>query len=234
MAIPWQTIDSIETGEGRLELRQRGASDFLITIDNRILMNASGNLSEMELARLACAPIASRPTPRVMVGGLGMGFTLRAALDTLPAKAEVVVVELNPVVINWCQGPMAHLTGNAVDDPRVTMVVDDVSERICRAATTGGKALFDAIILDLYEGPHPADGGRNDHLYGHGALSLAHAALKGNGVLAVWAEDPDKGFEKRLQSAGFSADRHRPGKGGRHVVYLAKKTSAGRRPRRRK
>ncbi|MDF1577883.1 MAG: hypothetical protein P1P81_05495 [Desulfobulbales bacterium] len=225
MAKPWQVVDSIETEEGLLELRRRGEEDFLITIDNRVLMNSSANMSEVVLAELACEPLKDKKNPRVLVGGLGMGFTLKAALDNLPPDAEVTVAELTPVVVEWCRGPLAALTGGAVDDPRVTVVIDDVASLIGEAARSGQDHGFDAIILDLYEGPYEGNQ-EGEYLYGDGALSLSRAALKPGGVFAVWSEFPDRAFEKRLQAAGFAVTRQSPGRGGRrHVVYIAKKTS---------
>jgi spermidine synthase len=186
------------------------------------------NMSEIVLSELACGALKNTMNPRVLVGGLGMAFTLKAALDNLPAGAEVVVAELTPIVVTWCQGPIAHLTEGAVDDPRVTVVIDDVATVIRNAAKKGKGSRFDAIILDLYEGPHEADKIRGDYLYGDRALALSSGALQPNGVFAVWSEDPDQAFEKRLQKAMFSVDRQRPGRGGRkHVVYIATK-AAGR------
>jgi len=155
-----------------------------------------------------------------------MGFTLKAALDNLPADAEVVVAELNPIMVKWCRGPIAHFSGGAVDDPRVKVVIDDVAAVIRFAANKGQGNRFDAIILDLYDGPHGGAPGRGAHLYGERALALSSSALKAEGVFAVWSEDPDQAFEKRLKAAGFSVNRQRPGRGGRrHVVYIAKKMS---------
>jgi spermidine synthase len=227
MTRPWQIVDSIDTDEGLLDLRQRGETDFLITIDNRVRMNSSANMSEIVLAELACEPLKNKKkNPRVLVGGLGMGFTLKAAIDNLPADAEVVVAELNPIIVKWCRGPIAHFTSRAVDDPRVKVVIDDVASIIRYAAMKGKKNRFDAIILDLYEGPYEGDQGRGEYLYGDMALELSSSALKVGGVLAVWAEDPDKAFEKRLKAARFAFNRQRPGRGGRrHVVYIARKKS---------
>ena len=225
MARPWRIVGSIQTPEGLLELRQRGETDFLITIAGRVLMNSSGNVSEIVLAQLACASLKNRKKPRVLVGGLGMGFTLRSALDQLPADARVVVAELNPIMVEWCRGPMARLTAGAVDDPRVELVMGDVAAVIRSAAMKGKPDRFDAIILDLYEGPYEGDPGRGEHLYGHVAIELSRSALKAGGVFAVWSEDPDRAFEKRLKAATFVVDRQRPGRGGRHVVYIARKTS---------
>ncbi len=225
MATPWRTLDSIDIDEGFLDLRQRGETDFLITINGRVLMNALANMSEIALAELACESLKNKKNPRVLVGGLGMGFTLKAALDNLPVDAEVVVAELNPIIVKWCRGPLAHLTGGAVDDPRVKVVIDDVAAVIRYAAMKGKGDRFDAIILDLYEGPRRGDPGRGEYLYGDMALALSSSALKAGGVLAVWSEDPARSFEKRLKAAGFCVNRQRPGRGGRrHVVYIAKKT----------
>src|SRR4051794_32656158 len=120
---PWQVIERVETNEGRLELRQRGERDFLITIGGRVLMTSAAHRSEDELARLACAAMIRRPRPRVLLGGLGMGYTLRAALDQLPPAAEIAVIDLNQQVVAWCQGPLAGLTDHATADRRVQITV---------------------------------------------------------------------------------------------------------------
>lgn len=223
MAQPWQTIEKVDTPDGVLELRRRGVRDFLILINNRVLMNSSANRSELALGKAACRNIASRVRPRVLIGGLGMGLTLRSALDALPAAAQVVVAELNPVVVGWCRGPLAEITRSAVNDPRVTVVIKDVSVVIKKAAEPGAEQ-FDAIIIDLYEGPGPSSDALLDPFYGGRALKTTAAALSPGGVFAVWGENPDAGFEKRLAAAGLSVDRQRPGRGGlRHVVYVAQK-----------
>ena len=220
MPRPWQIIDSTETDEGRLELLRRGERDFIIKVDGRVLMNGNAHRSERVLAELACSRLPGRERPRVLIGGLGLGFTLRAALDNLPAGAEVVVAELNPVVERWCRGPLRDLTDAAVEDPRVRVIIADVAEVIAE----GESKPFDAIILDLYEGPCEATrhhAGR-DRLWGTKALAHTRAALIKGGILAVWGEDPDAAFEKRLSSIGLPFERRRPGKGtARHVVYLA-------------
>ncbi len=223
MAQPWQSIDMVETADGILELRRRGVRDFLILINNRVLMNSSTNRSELALGERACRIVPAHPRPRVLIGGLGMGLTLRAALDSLPETSKVIVVELNPVAVMWSRGPLAELTKNAVDDPRVLVKIDDVAAVIAKAAQPGAERC-DAIILDLYEGPHAKTDADKDPFYGTRALNTTSAALTPGGVFAVWGEAPDTGFEKRLTNAGFSLDRSRPGRGGlRHVVYVAKK-----------
>jgi spermidine synthase len=145
-----------------------------------------------------------------------MGYTLRAALDALPRNARVVVAEIEPAIVRWCRGPLAGLHRRAVDDPRVTIRMEDVAQGIARAETP-----FDAIVLDLFEGPRTANQAREDPFYGPQALERTRAALTPGGVFAVWSEDADPAFAKRLRSAGFTVETLRPGKGGpRHVVYL--------------
>jgi spermidine synthase len=222
MAQPWKIIDSVPTTAGILELRQRGARDFLITVGNQVLMNSLAHRSEVALGELACAHLRPQKAPRVLVGGLGMAFTLRAVLDQLPESGEVVVAELNPVVVRWCLGPLADLTGGAAADPRVTVDIIDVSARI-RQSTGNPAQAFDAIVLDLYTGPDAGSHWRDDPLYGSRAIATARAALKPGGILAVWGESPDAGFARRLAEAGFTVSTTRPGRGGlRHVVYIAK------------
>lgn len=222
MALPWKIIESIPTPEGTLELRQRGEKDFLIMIGTQVLMNSLANRSEIMLGQIGCKHLTNRQNPRVLVGGLGMGCTLRAVLDTLPSSAGVVVAELNPIVHTWCLGPLKSLTAGAASDPRVSVEICDVAERIRRSAASNGEDLFDAIVLDLYRGPHAKTDQRNDPLYGSRAIQNMRAALKPDGVLAVWGEQYDEGFDRRLTDAGFKVTASRPGKGGlRHVVFLA-------------
>jgi spermidine synthase len=222
MAQPWKTIESVATDEGILELRQRGERDFIITIGPQVLMNSLANRSEVVLGQLGCGHLKDSATPRVLVGGLGMGFTLRATLDSLPPAAEVVVAELNPTVVEWCRGPLAPLTENAVDDSRVTVEICDVARRIRRTAVDGGESRFDAIILDLYRGPHAKTHHSDDPLYGSRAIDNMRAALKPCGAVAVWGEQYDESFDKRLRNAGFTVTTERPGRGGlRHAVFVA-------------
>ena len=222
MALPWKIIDSIETEEGTLQLRQRGAKDFLIMIGTQVLMNSLAHRSEVVLGQLACEHLRQHPLPRVLVGGLGMGFTLKSVLDHLPVAAQVVVAELNPVVVQWCQGPLAVLTDGAVNDPRVIVEIGDVAALIKRSAITAAEGGFDAIVLDLYRGPHFYADAENDPLYGNKAIAAARLALKSGGILAVWGENYDERFEQRLRKAGFTVTVQRPGKGGlRHAVFVA-------------
>jgi spermidine synthase len=219
MTRPWQILASTPTDEGLLELRRRGDRDFILVVGGRVLMTSVHHRSEDRLATLACAELAGIAAPRVLVGGLGMGFTLRAALDALPAGARVVVVERSAPVAAWCRGPLAGLTGDAVSDPRVEVRIADVAQVIADARP----AAHDAILLDLYEGPNASSQRRDDPFYGAAALALTRAALAPGGILAVWSEDPDVAFERRLQAAGFAVSVHRVGHGGRvHLVYLGR------------
>jgi spermidine synthase len=219
MSRPWQVLERVETAVGPLELRRRGERDFLMTLAGRVLMNSAAHRSEVALADLAAAAIAGRAAPRLLIGGLGMGYTLRAALDALPATARVTVAELEPAVVRWCRGPLAGLTACAVDDARVTLEVGDVADVIAAASRWVEDARFDAIALDLLEGPR----GREDPHFGDAALRRLRAALVPGGVVAVWSEGPDVGFERRLTAGGFRVERSRPGRGGlRHAVTLGR------------
>jgi spermidine synthase len=188
----------------------------------QVLMNSSAHRSEAALGALACRGLRRRAGARVLVGGLGMGFTLRSVLDSLPPSGRAVVAELNPVVVEWCRGPLAALTGGAAEDPRVCVEIADVAAVIGRCAEAGEESRFNSIVLDLYQGPHAASHKRDDPLYGSLALERTRAALVPGGVFAVWGENHDAGFEKRLKAAGFSVTSERPGRGGlRHAVYVA-------------
>jgi len=231
MTRPWRLVDAAETAEGRLELRRRGERDFVITVGGRVLMNGSASRSEEALARAACAGLsapAPGTRPRVLLGGLGMGLTLRAALDALPKTARVVVAEIDPTIVAWCRGPLAPLHGRALDDRRVEVRVADVAEVIAQAAAAADRRSdapadprFQAIVLDLYEGPRGAAQAA-DPLYGAAALERTRRALAPGRVLAVWSEEPDAAFERRLGAAGFRAERLRPGGGPRHAIYVAR------------
>lgn len=228
---PWRILDSVETPEGVLQIRQRGERDFLMTIGGRVLMTSVAHRSEDALAELTCGLPGARPRPRILLGGLGMGFTLRAALDRLPAGAIVDVVDLNPAVVAWCRGggPLAALTRQAADDRRVKIQVADVAAVIARAAPDG----YDAILIDLYEGPHEAVNRSRDPLYGSKALERTWRALAPGGLFGVWSEEADDAFARRLAAAGFETACHQRARGGRtHTIYVGTKTVSGpRRPR---
>ena len=223
MAQPWKTLDRVSTADGDLELRQRGARDFLITLGGLVLMNSLNNRSEVLLGQLGCQFLQDHPAPRVLVGGLGMACTLRAVLDSLSAGAKVRVAELNPVVVKWCRGPLASLTGAAVSDPRVQIELGDVAALVATLAKDAAER-YDAVIYDLYKGPHPKTDRLNDPFYGSRAISKMHQLLVPGGLLTVWGENYDQDFENRLNAGGFKAHTERSAGGGyRHVIFVARK-----------
>ncbi len=227
MAQPWKILDRVPTPEGILELRQRGDRDFLITIGPQVLMNSTAHRSEVALGQLACRDLRERVAPRVLVGGLGMAFTLRAVLDMLPPEGWVMVAELNPVVVQWCRGPLAPITGAAVDDPRVQVEIGNVVDLVHRASKAEPAEKFDAVVFDLYRGPHARTDPRADPLYGSRSIAAVWVALKPGGFFAVWGENYDAGFDQRLRAAGFVVSCQRPGRGGlRHAVFVAEKPAA--------
>lgn len=228
MSRPWEVLERVETRDSVLELRRRGDRDFLISIDGRVLMTSATSRSEQVLGAAASRALGGRAGAEVLVSGLGMGITLRAALDGLPASARVTVAEISPDVVRWCRGPLAGLTGAALDDPRVQVEIGDVAE-IIAAAAQGRRDRFDAIVLDLYCGPERGRRRDEDPFFGRRALQHTRQALAADGVFALWAEAADATFEKRLGRAGFAFERRRPPGGGlRHAVYLARPKSARR------
>jgi len=227
MSLPWRLVEAIERPGGRIELRRRGEGDFLITLDGRVIMNSAAHLSELSLGALAVDALAERNTPRVLIAGLGMGFTLRGALDGLPRRARVQVVELEAAVQRWCRGPLCELTEGAALDGRVHIEIGDVRTALGRATRGPVGQRYHAIALDLFEGPrrrqHEADS-----LFGLSGLREIRDALTAGGVLAVWSETPEPFFEKQLARCGFGIRRHRPGRAGlRHAVYVARLPESG-------
>lgn len=223
MAKAWVSVGRVETPDGVLELRRRGDDDFMMSVDGRVLMTSAARRSEEALGEALGEPLAGVRAPRVLIAGLGLGYTLRSALDVLPATAIVEVTELNPVVVAWCRSELAELNGSAAADPRVSIQVADVCSVIAQAATSTDE--FDAILLDLYVGPTGAIAAQ-DPFYGATALRNAHSALRSGGLLGVWSEDRSLAFERRLAGAGFEVRRRRVGRGGRrHCIYLASRSS---------
>lgn len=199
----------------------------MITVAGRVLMTSMLQRSEVAVAVQGCRPIRQRARPRVLLGGLGLGFTLRAALDELPGSARVVVAELHARVVDWCRGPAAAASGHALSDPRVEVVIGDVAAGIHAVAGDPARPRFDAVILDLYEGPADADRPAAHPLYGRPILERTHQALGPGGVYAVWGEDRSTAFEKRLRAVGFDVRLVRAHGGGpRHAVYVARKQPA--------
>ncbi|MCV9946502.1 MULTISPECIES: spermidine synthase [unclassified Rhizobium] len=222
--LPWIQLDSatIPGENGELRLKQRG-SEFSIMLGANELMNSRLSGSEEALATLSWDRIKSHPKPRVLIGGLGMGFTLRAALAVLPEDAGVTVAELVPAVIAWARGPMAEVFKGCLDDPRVGIHQGDVGEAI-----RAGKAAYDAIMLDVDNGPDGLTRKSNDRLYDFAGLRAASDALRPGGVLAVWSSGPDPDFTRRLKDSGFTVEvvntRANRKRGARHVIWLAVKS----------
>lgn len=220
---PWILLDtaSVPGGEGDLRLMRRG-SEFSIMAGSTSLMNSRMSGSEEALASLSWERIRAQPKPHMLIGGLGMGFTLRAALAILPAEAKVTVAELVPAVVAWARGPMAEVFGTCLSDPRVTIREADVG------ALLNGEKLYDAILLDVDNGPEGLTRDANDKLYTVSGLRRTLRALRGGGVLAVWSSHTSAPFTKRLSGAGFVVEeakvRARGAKGGeRHHIWLASK-----------
>jgi spermidine synthase len=219
--IPWVQLDSAKTGDGAQELRlKRRGSEFSIMLGTNELMNSRLSGSEQALAKLSCQRIASHRQPKILIGGLGMGFTLRAALAELGNDASIVVAELVPAVVAWARGPMAEVFGGCLDDPRVTIEEIDVGQLI----RSEPKA-WDAILLDVDNGPEGIVHKGNDALYSLAGLGAARSALRPGGVLAVWSQGPDNGFVRRLKQAGFAVEevntRANGKRGARHVIWIA-------------
>jgi spermidine synthase len=184
------------------------------------LMSSRSGGSEQALASLALGHVRNRLNPKILIGGLGMGFTLRAALAELEAGATIMVAELVPAVIEWAKGPLAHLLDDLISDPRVTLVQGDVAELIGPA-----QGEFDAILLDVDNGPDGLTIAANDRIYDTAGLARARAALTPGGVLAVWSSAPDDAFTRRLRKAGFEAEEHairaRGKRGARDTIWTA-------------
>lgn len=225
--IPWEKLGSASLpGEKLPMMLYRRDTEFVIRVGTVALMSSAAHGSEEALAELACSRVAGRAGARVLVGGLGMGFTLAAALRGLAADARVEVAELVPAVVEWNRGPLAHLAGRPLEDARVSVWEGDVAERI-----RGARDSFDAILLDVDNGPDAFTVEGNGRLYSPAGLRANFAALRNGGVLGVWSVAPDREFTRRLMQAGFEAEeqvvRARRGKGGRHTLWLATRRGRG-------
>jgi spermidine synthase len=185
------------------------------------LMSSRVGGSEEALAAMTCDRLRKGVAPHLLIGGYGMGFTLRAALAKLDAKARIAVAELVPEIIDWARGPMADLTAGCLDDPRVRLLQGDVAVEIATSTKT-----YDAILLDVDNGPSGLSRPANDSLYSMKGLGLAKAALKSGGILAIWSATPDAGFTRRLQTSGYKTEEvtvraRSNGKGPRHTIWFA-------------
>jgi spermidine synthase len=221
--LPWQHLDKVKLMDGHeLRLMQRG-TEFAIMLGTNPMMNSRLSGSEEALATLTAERLKAVARPRILIGGLGMGFTLRAALAAYPAGAEIIVSELVPAVIAWAKGPMADVFQGCLEDPRVKVVAEDVAQRIRTDASR-----FDVILLDVDNGPDGLTQTANDWLYTAGGLGAAKAALRPGGVLAVWSAAPDEAFTKRLRRAGFATEElrvhaSRSKRGAKHTIWLGKR-----------
>jgi spermidine synthase len=223
---PWERLGETRTSDGLLMTLTRRDTEYLILTGTLTLMSSKAHESEDALATLACQRLKTATKPCVLVGGLGMGFTLRAALDILPADATVIVAELLPAVLEWNKGPLGPLARNPLDDPRVQVILGDVSTLM-----RSSQGRFDAILLDVDNGPEAFATSGNGGLYGDIGLFAARTALKFGGTLAVWSAWPDKHFPQRLRYAGFTVQtervRTRVKRGGnRHTIYLGQNGEA--------
>ena len=218
--IPWVKLGTAEVSGGQLRLMQRGR-EFSIMLGSNELMNSRLSGSEEALATLSCDRIKGHREPSVLVGGLDMGFTLRATLNALGEDSTVTVAELVPTVVTWARGPMAGVFDGCLDDPRVAVVEQDVAHLI-----ETNKAAFDAILLDVDNGPDGLTQETNAALYSVEGLRTAKAALRPKGVLSVWSSGPDRHFTGRLKKAGFTVEEVKvratgKGRGARHVIWIA-------------
>ncbi|MFM9864365.1 MAG: spermidine synthase [Micropepsaceae bacterium] len=207
-------------GGGELRLFRRGR-DHMIVLGRTELMSSRMSGSEEALAAMTCERLAKRPAPHLLIGGYGMGFTLRAALARLTPDARVTVAELVPEIIDWARGPMAALTAGCLDDPRVQLIAGDVA-----AAIGAARRHYDAILLDVDNGPDGLTRAGNDQLYSMTGLAAAKAALRPGGVLAIWSAAPDAAFSRRLKTSGFRVEEavvraRSNGKGPRYVIWFA-------------
>jgi spermidine synthase len=222
--IPWDRLDAVQLEDGvDLRLMRRG-TEFSIMLGTNELMNSRLSGSEEALASLAAEKLEGRAGPRVLIGGLGMGFTLRAALKGLGDDARITVAELVPEVIAWAKGAMASVFDGCLEDPRVSLHQGDVGDLI-----RGSDRAWDAILLDVDNGPDGLTRKGNDALYSAQGLASAHRALSPGGIFSVWSSAPDPAFTRRLKQAGFevaevptrASTRKR---GARHMIWLATRT----------
>lgn len=220
--IPWSQIDTTPVPGAEVELRlMRRGDEFSMMLGQNELMNSRLSGSEQALATLACKRIEAVKRPHLLIGGLGMGFTLRAALAVLGSDARIVVAELVPAVIAWARGPMAGIFGDSLSDPRASIREADVVDLV-----RSHRSAFDAILLDVDNGPEALIRKANDALYDRKGLQAIHRALRPRGVLAIWSSGPNPSFSKRLRDAAFDvaevairATARRSG--ARHMIWFA-------------
>ena len=225
--IPWLQIDTAQVPGADIELRlMRRGEEFSMMLGQNELMNSRLSGSEEALATLTCKKIEAVKRPHLLVGGLGMGFTLRAALAVLGREARITVAELVPAVIAWARGPMAGLFGDSLADPRASIREADVVDVIKTSPSA-----FDAILLDVDNGPEALIRKANDALYDLNGLNAIRGALRPGGILAVWSSGPNIAFTKRLRAADFDVNEvgvraTTKRSGAHHVIWFATKAGA--------
>ena len=215
-------IAIVPGGGEELRLFRRGR-DYMIVTGRNELMSSRMSGSEEALAVMTCERLGKRAAAHLLIGGYGMGFTLRAALAALSPRGKIAIVELVPEVVTWAKEFMAELTGGCLDDPRVELIIGDVAELI-----EGSRQAYDAILLDVDNGPDGLTRSANDRLYSPRGLAAARAALRPGGILAIWSAAPDRAFARALAEAGFAVDEvsvraRANGKGAKHVIWFATK-----------
>ena len=216
-----ERLDSAQVPGGEELVLYRHDRDFMIVLGHNELMSTRKWGSEEALATMAAERIKGVKAPHVLIGGYGMGFTLRAALQVLPPQARITVVELVPEIIEWARGPMAEIAAGCLDDPRVHLMQGDVATWIA-----GAPGEYDAILLDVDNGPDGLVREENNSLYTGSGLREAKSALRPGGVVAIWSAGPDPAFTRRLQKTGFAVDEVKVaarsnGKGPKHVIWFA-------------
>jgi len=218
---PFETLDSVTIPDGRELTLHRRDRDFAIYLDGDELMATRAPGSEMALATIALEYRSSTSAPQVLIGGLGLGYTLRSALEVLPAGGRVVVAEVFDSVVIWGRTHLAGLHGSSLDDPRVRVVAQDV-----HAVIGEGSPRWDAILLDVDNGPDAWCLETNRRLYDRRGLSRIQSSLRSGGVLAIWSAHHDAAFVKRLGMTGFDVEtktvRAHGRKGSRHTIFLAR------------
>jgi spermidine synthase len=248
---PFELLAQAQSPDGTALQLKRRDDEFMIFAGGRHLMSSRMHASEESLAAFGCRRAVALPRPTILIGGLGMGYTLRAALDLLPPGATVIVAELIPEIVDWNRGPLAHLAGHPLADPRVRVETADVAallatsasanparsrpraKQVARTAKTGRPAprpTLDAILLDVDNGPSAFTDSANAALYSASGIAAAHASLAPGGTLALWSAHEDREFEHRLRAANFSVQleraRSHANKGPRHTIYVAQKSKS--------
>jgi spermidine synthase len=219
---PWETLDTAQVPDvGEVTLTRRG-SEYVLRVRGQTLMSSRQHGSEEALAQAGCADLAGKSGGHVLVGGLGFGYTLRAVLNHVGPGTRVTVAELLPAVVAWNRGPLAPLAGAPLEDPRVTVAEGDVGALMARQSNT-----YDAILLDVDNGPTALTHPDNHGLYGPAGLARAFHALRARGTLGIWSAGPAPGFERRMEKAGFTVQVLHPAahgtKGTRHTLFMGRR-----------